>query len=50
MTVGPQQRPPEIRSDARHELDRLLAKLDKTLSALRVEIDNVQRIIDERKS
>lgn len=40
--------PMEIR-DTQMELDRLLSKLDRTLSVLRAEIDDVQRIINERE-
>lgn len=52
MTASPEQRPVDVRKirDTRQELDHLLKRLDSTLSALRVEIDNVQRIIDDRKT
>lgn len=49
MSASP-ERSPDTR-DTRSELDRLLVRLDNTLSALRVEIDKVQKVIaDERKS
>lgn len=44
------ERSPDTR-DTRSELDRLLLRLDNTLSALRAEIDKVQEVIArERES
>lgn len=49
MSTSPERHPVETRG-SRAELGHVLERLDTMLSALKVEIDNVRRVIDDRKT
>lgn len=50
MSAMPERRETaEDNRNMRNEINRVLSRLDRTLSALRAEIEDVQRVINERE-